>query len=144
MPADLAEFYDRTNGVELFGRGRAAVYRIVGLDEVLPGLEDRDTWTRLAWLADGSWLAVNLRAKNPSGQRDRTFLPVCHVPKRGMVARLRGRPEVTGDERVVALSFAELLERMLDGEGARFWEAEGFVGYGEARKFEYGGTGKVR
>jgi hypothetical protein len=144
IPADLAEFYDRTNGVELFGRGRAAVYRIVGLDEVLPGLEDRDTWTRLAWLADGSWLAVNLRAKNPSGQRDRTFLPVCHVPKRGMVARLRGRPEVTGDERVVALSFAELLERMLDGEGARFWEAEGFVGYGEARKYEYGGTGKVR
>jgi hypothetical protein len=142
LPAELGELYDLTDGVELFGRGGVAVYRIVSLAESLPELTGRGDWARVARLADGSWLAVNLMAKNPSGQDDRELLPVCHVPKRGMGARLLRRPEMTGNERVVALSFTELLERMLDSEGAWFWEAEGFVGYGKAREYEHHGVRK--
>ncbi|MDB5323358.1 MAG: hypothetical protein JWN40_4989 [Phycisphaerales bacterium] len=122
MKPDLAAFYDRTDGAELFGLGKAAAYEIVSLASSASDKGEQDEWRGIARLADGSWLAVNKQARNPSGMFDRTFLPVCHIAQ-------------TGAKRVVALSFTELLERMLDSGGRWFWEEAGFVGHGDAERY---------
>ncbi len=153
-PEDLEAFYHRTDGAELFGRGASAAYRIVPAAEREPldwgeHPERRHScgpggriWHRLAWLADGSWLAMNLDAnihnavaRDPAlyeryheeQRRHHCFGPVCHGS-----ARTQGRP---GENPVVALSFTELLERLLDSGGRPFWLDSPFTGYGDAEAF---------
>jgi hypothetical protein len=147
LPPDLAGFYHRTNGAELFGRGEAAACRIVAAGDIDP-LEWGEVpeqpnsrgpggriWHRFAWLADGSWLAINLdpnrqdpRPKDPEDwSYDRLFHAICHVR-----TNTQGRP---GENPVIALSFTELLERILDSDGRPYWLAPQFAGYGDAEEF---------
>jgi hypothetical protein len=151
LPPDLAKFYHRTDGAELFGRGEAAACRIVATGDIEPldwgevpeecgnsrGPGGR-IWHRFAWLADGSWLAINLDLnislalrRDPALEKlawkDPSIAPICHSSR-----QTQGQP---GENPVVALSFAELLERMLDSGGRRYWLGAGFPGYGDAERF---------
>ena len=92
------------------------------------------TWHRFAWLTDGSWLAINLdhnqrdpRPKTASGWRyDPTRRAICHCTD-----RTQGR---TGQNPVVAMSFTELLQRLLDSGGRPYWRDPRFVSYGDAEQ----------
>ncbi|MCI0377080.1 MAG: DUF4419 domain-containing protein [Gemmataceae bacterium] len=154
LPSDLARFYHHTEGAELFGRGTAAAFRIMPVcdlerldwGEVSEKLRDNDypnghIWYRLAWLADGSWLAINTAPELPEALREQylrdcreldirrwdTMVAICHCHKDTI-----GRP---GANPVVALSFTELLERLLDSGGRPFWLEPEFVGYGDAEQY---------
>ena len=92
-------------------------------------------WHRLAWLPDGGWLAINLdpnrrdpRRKDFRNRRDDPgFNAIC----RGAVDT-QGRP---GQNSIVALSFSELLERMLSQGRAPYWLEPQFIGYGDAEQY---------
>jgi hypothetical protein len=148
-PRDMATFYHQTGGAELFGRGETAAYRIVAAEQV-EGLDwgetpdgfgvntrgpDGRTWYRFAWLADGSWLAINLdanrrdpRPRDPRNWRyDELFHAICHGH-----TNTEGQP---GQNPVIALSFTELLERLLDSGGRPYWLEAQFAGYGDAELY---------
>jgi hypothetical protein len=86
-------------------------------------------WYRLAWLADGSWLAINLRPEYPEPlrQRYRRELDEGHFDWRHwdcVVAICHGSANTQGQagkNPVIALSFTELLERLLDSDGRPYW-----------------------
>jgi hypothetical protein len=149
LSADLAQFYHATDGAALFGRGEAALCRIVPAGDIEPldwgevpdpnggysrGPGDR-TWYRFAELADRTWLAINLdphrRDPRPRGvgpgQYDWLFSPICRCS-----ASTVGQP---GQNPVVALSFTELLQRLLDGGGQPCWSDPQFVSYGDAEQY---------
>jgi hypothetical protein len=158
LPPDLAKFYHWTDGAELFGRGNAAAFRIVAAKDlerlewgevpehflsVFRDWPDGYTWHRLAWLADGSWLAIYPQPEHPEPLRQRFrrdvvggyFYPdswdcivaICHCN-----TNTQGRP---GENPVVALSFTELLERLLDSGGHPYWLDSRFVSYGDAEQY---------
>jgi hypothetical protein len=153
LPEDLCEFYHQTNGAELFGRGEGAVLRIAAVDEIesLDWGEDSTsrgsygpdgrTWHRFADLADGNWLAINLDVNKHNApwwddpalrkRKDELgyslFAPICLGSE-----ATRNRP---GMNPVVALSFTELLERVLDGGGKPYWLGPQFTSYGDAELF---------
>lgn len=148
LPPDLCKFYHQTGGAELFGRGAAARCRIVPPGDIHPldwgetpeeggnsrGPDGR-IWHRFAWLADGTWLAINLdiNASDPRPKKDDdwdydpNFHAICHVS-----AATQNKP---GQNPVVALSFTELLERLLDGGEQPYWAAPQFVNYGDAELY---------
>jgi hypothetical protein len=151
LPPDLCGFYHRTDGAELFGRGDAAAIRLVAAADIKPlawgelpeqygnsrGPDGR-IWHRIARLADGSWLAINLDPNrrdprhgpsapgNWSSYRE-VFHAICHCN-----TNTQGQP---GQNPVVALSFTELLERLLDTGGRPYWLDPKFVGYGDAEHY---------
>jgi hypothetical protein len=148
LPPDHSAFYHRTNGAELHGKGDAPECRIVPPDGIEPlewgELPERygnrrgpggRIWHRLAWLADGSWLAINLdlnrrepRPRKPDDwQYDPLFHAICHVRP-----STQGKP---GQNPVVALSFTELLERLLNGGPRPYWLEPGFVSHGDAELY---------
>jgi hypothetical protein len=151
LPPDLAKFYHRTDGAELFGRGNTAACRIVAARDlerldwgaVPEYLQDNDwpnghIWYRLARLADESWLAINPSPQYPEPLRERyrrelgadywhCVVAICHCN-----AETRGRP---GENPVVALSYTELLERWLDGGNRPYWLNSSFAGYGDAEQY---------
>ena len=147
LPLDLATFYHCTDGAQLFGSGGAAAYRLVPSDEVapldwgeLPEIGNSrgpggGVWYRFAWLGDGTWLAINLdcNRRDPRPKKstewscDPPFSAVCHCN-----AGTLGQP---GRNPVVALSFTELLERMLDSGGRPYWLNPQFVSYGDADEY---------
>jgi hypothetical protein len=149
LPPDLGRFYHRTDGAELFGRGESAACRILPANAMDPldWGEAHDPsviicsgpggriWHRLARLAGGGWLAINLdqnrRDPRPKGDRDRSydpeFSPICHGSD-----ETQGRP---GQNPVVALSFTELLERLLDHGPTPYWLAPEFRGHGDAESY---------
>ena len=151
LPEDLCKFYHHANGAELFRFGDTAAYHIVPISEVKPldwgdiseFLRDVLTpnghiWYRLVDLADGSWLVINPRPEYPEPIRLRylddpgarewdNFAAICHCHKDTL-----GQP---GRNPVVALSFTELLERLLDSGGRPYWLDSNFAGYGDAELF---------
>ena len=154
LPSDLAAFYHHSNGADILGPDGADVVRISSESEVEPidwgeipeeGINTRGPdgriWHRLVTLTDGSWLAINLdsniraaawrqdtRLKKLGDQLGRTqFAPICHTS-----AKTVGLP---GRNPVVALSFTELLERLLDSGGESYWLAPDFEGYGDAELY---------
>jgi hypothetical protein len=149
LPPDLCEFYYRSAGAELFGRGGAAAYRIVAAADIEPldwgelpeewGGNSRGRngriWHRLAWLADGSWLAINLdpNRRDPRPKRRKKWVndsrphAICHGH-----LDTQGRP---GGNPVIALSFTELLERLLNSRGQPYWLDPRFSGYGDAEEW---------
>jgi len=151
LPPDLAKFYHHTDGTELFGRATAAAYRIVPACDLIrldwgkvpEFLQDIDypnghNWFRLAWLADGTWLAINTRPEfseelrqrfrqNPDLAQWDCVAAICHCN-----SSTQGQP---GKNPVVALSFTELLERMLDSGGHPYWLNPKYVSYGDAEQY---------
>ncbi len=147
LPADMAAFYHRTDGAELFGAMGAVTCRIVAATDIEPldwgevperfgnsrGPGGR-IWHRFAWLADGGWLAINLdmnyrapRSKDrDQWSGDRRSRPICRGTR-----DTQGRP---GENPVVAFSFTELLERMLDAGPPYRLDPHG-VGYGDAEEY---------
>ena len=148
FPPDLAASYHHTNGADLFGLGRAASYRIVPAGEISPldwgelpekygssrGPHDR-IWHQFVRLADGSGLAINLDmnrrdprpTKSDGRGYDELFSPICRVNKRSQ--------RVQGKNPVVAVSFTELLERLLGSGGYPYWLGPEFVSYGDAEEY---------
>lgn len=147
LPEDLATFYHRTDGAELFGRGSDAACRILSVAEMesldwgqipeeFPQIRgpDGQIWHRFAWLANGDWLAINLDPNRenpllPGAKRldTRGFNPICCGKDDS-----QGRP---GQNPVVALSFTELLERLLDQGRTPYWLDPQFIGYGDAEEY---------
>jgi hypothetical protein len=152
-PPDLGKFYHQTGGARLFASGDAAAFRIVAPTGIEPLEWGESTaplgsygpmgrqWHRFAWLADESWLAINLGYNQhlaPWRKDERLqelrkslgyelFAPICHVS-----TMTQNQP---GQNPVVALSFTELLERLLDSGGKPFWPHEQSAVYGDAEKY---------
>lgn len=148
LPADLATFYHRTNGAELFGRGKSARCRIVPLEEIEvldwgekpfdDGFQPQRVWRRFAWLADGSWLAINTYPKFTAAMEERLrqemaqgryfeFQPICHGS-----ATTQTKP---GLNPVIAHSFTEFCQRFLGAKGAAYWLASDFKNQGDAEDY---------
>jgi hypothetical protein len=131
-PADLLAFYHVTDGAELFGGGATAPIRIVPKSDLTRLYWTAGDWHRLAVLADGSSLAINLEHYPPDPNRapgsphEPLFHPICHVSKS------KDRP---GRNPVIARSFTELLERLLEGGGKLYWRERRYSGYGNAEQY---------
>lgn len=153
LPSDLCKFYHSTNGAEIFGCGDSASYRVVAIGDLTPldwgeqpeeggnsrGPEGR-IWHRFAWLPDRSWLAINLdynkhlapwwndqKLRKLAAAQGDSFAPICHTAS--------GTKNKPGLNPVVALSFTELLERLLDKGDRPYWLDPCFVGYGDAELY---------
>jgi len=156
LPPDLAEFYIRTNGAEIFPSAGGCACRIVPADKIDPlGFDEspekydqgyrhgpkRRTWHRFAYMADRSWLAINLDpsrhygvarepalAKQAAALKDE-FSPICVGRPGGFLRFVRPERNL-----IVALSFGEFLERLLDAKGEAYWLESGFSDYGDAKQ----------
>jgi hypothetical protein len=149
LPPDLAAFYFRANGADLFvgdpdDSDAVPACCIVPVEDLLP-LDWADepagrTWHRFALLNGGQWLAIDLDAyRMDAGRRDDValkarkdelgarFAPIC-LGSRGTA----GQP---GRNPVIALYFGEFLRRFLDGFGKPYWREPDFVPYGDADDF---------
>lgn len=151
--ADLAAFFHFTNGAR-FQHSGSETCRIVAAEEMEPldwGEPDEGVfvgsrgpggraWHRFAVLGDGTFLAVNLdlnlinapwwddtSMRQQKEKWSESFAPICHVS-----AESQGQPN---KNRVVALAFTELLERLLESNGRPFWNDGQFAGYGDAEQF---------
>src|SRR5262249_62420843 len=94
---------------------------------------------RFGWLGDESWLAINLdpniglalrrdpALKELALRRDDSFAPVCHT-----ALQTQGRP---GQNPIIALSFTEMLERLLAKGGRAYWLDQQFASYGDAEQY---------
>jgi hypothetical protein len=152
MNPDLAKFYDFTDGAEFIGPAREMACHILKaadlewLDwgEIDEYLKDDDypygqIWCRLARLTDGSWLAINPQSAYSEEMRERfdrgpgssrrDCAAICHC-----TGDTQGRP---GMNPVVALSFTELLERLLQAMGHPYWLDPEFVSYGDAEQYTH-------
>jgi hypothetical protein len=153
LPSDLSKFYHHSNGADLFGAGAVAAYRIVPREQmkVLDWGEKRGPrgsygpgdriWRQIVSLPDGTWLAINLDPNihfapwwdNPDLRTMQEAIgydlsqPICHVS-----AATQNKP---GRNPVVALSFTELLGRLLDSGGKPYWLDPKFTGYGDAELY---------
>lgn len=146
LPPDLSGFYHATNGAELVGPdGRVAIVILPVQDhEPLDWGEGPEKlgsrgpggriWHRFARLPDGSGLAINLdlnasdpRPENRWKRHDPLFHAICHFRD-----ATRG---VAGANPVVAVSFTELLDRLLANGGRPYWLDAGFVSHGDAERF---------
>lgn len=148
LPPDLGRFHSEfAGGAVLFANSSVTFYRILSQARMSPldwgedesGTKslgpDFRTWHRLVDLADGSFLAINLETdryelnpdKNTSGEAEECFSPICHC-------RLSSIGKA-GKNPVVAFSFSELLQRLLDSGGKVFWRETGFKAYGDADEF---------
>jgi len=155
LPLDLSKFYHRTNGAGFCGGDAVRNLRIVPREEIqhLDWGENQSPdlvgsygpngriWHRIAWLQDGSWLAINLDCNKHLApwwkdlelrEKEKTlgfelFAPICH----GSAAT----QNKSGQNPVIALSFTELLERSLDSGGQPYWHNPEFVDYGDAEIF---------
>ena len=116
LPADAASFYFRTDGADLFGRDDAARFRILPRAQVTRVGEYNSAgdpqWHRICRLADGTELVLDIRGEYARSPANKHVYPVCHVTHR----RFLGSAKYT----TVALSFEEMLRRMLDS-GGRYW-----------------------
>jgi hypothetical protein len=148
LPLDLSAFYHRTNGAEIRWDG-ALGCRILPLEGIEPldwgelpeefGFNSRGpggrTWHRFVELTGGSWLAINLdrNRRDPLPKKpgewhsDPLFHAICH-----------GRPETQGKpglNPVVARSFTECLERLLNCRKQPYWLEPEFVSHGDAEQY---------
>jgi cell wall assembly regulator SMI1 len=124
LPSDLRDFYLGMGGARLFSDPR---YRILGPEDVrpvkldVPGASELtlpEGWLSIGDVQDGNYVAIDLPAK-PSGEV--WFIDCFH--------ETIGEP---GGNEIIALSFAEFLERALGAGEMFYWLEDGFRGYGDA------------
>jgi hypothetical protein len=147
LPPDLAKFFHHTEGAEILSQSRVACHihpatemNLLAWGEVSDHLRDNDypnghIWYRLATLPDGSWLAINPCPDSPQHLREqlgREFYSGGHVAICHCSASTQGKP---GKNPVIAISFTELLERLMDGDGQPYWLEGQYVPYGDAEEF---------
>lgn len=152
LPPDLDEFYHHTDGANLSTASGSMPVRILPRRQMKPlnwcenmdeGLGSRGPegriWHQFAALGDGSWLAINLdlnlglildrhaKMQRQDFENHETFKPIIH-----------GSPATQatpGRNPVIAWSFTELLERLLDCGGQPYWLKSDFKSYGDAEQF---------
>lgn len=157
LPSDLVTFYHRSNGAELLDHAGRAAVRIVPFEQIEPldsgenpGLRaqlfpEGRIWQRIAWLADGSWLAINLETREEDlplhtqrmfSRFDHRIAAICHGRRSGGRSGIRRR-SWWGRRKfpVVALSFTELLAGLIDYGGRPYWLEPGFADYGDAETY---------
>jgi len=96
------------------------------------------TWYRLAKLVNGTALAINPSPDCSDLARDRLLRDADRDQRRCLVAICHYSPGTQGQpgrNPVVALSFTELLERMLDGGDRPYWRHAQFESYGDAEEY---------
>ncbi|MBX7083416.1 MAG: SMI1/KNR4 family protein [Nannocystaceae bacterium] len=129
LPDDLAEFYRLAGGATLFEHSTYPI-RIVGPEELIRanpeivGSECPDD------ISDAWYIVAR-------GGREEAISIDCNADRLGRCYdSFWDRHGVAGDCRIVALSFTELLQRLLDGGGSYwYWLGGGTPSYGDA----YGG-----
>lgn len=115
LPADLRDFYRKSNGIEF--QGGESDYLILPVESLAPVSEDLlpDSWVGLTDAGDGNFMAIDL--------------------KQGCV--IDCFHELIGVEdaefSVVSRSFNAYLDQLIKKNGEEFWLAEGFVALGSAR-----------
>jgi hypothetical protein len=151
LTPELAKFYDQTNGAKLCGGESDVFCTFVAKNKLerlswgwfAPHWEGNDwpqgqIWFGLAYVGNEKWLALNIGPTYPS-ELKRQFrsnpgsdswenlvaICICHIETMG----------VPGKNPVVALSFSELLERMLNHPKLHYWEDKSFASYGDAEEF---------
>ncbi len=126
LPEDLAEFYRLAGGTALFEHGMYPI-RVVGPEELVranPEIVGADCPDDIS----DAWYIV------ARGGREEAITIDCCAGRLGRCYdSFWDRHGVAGDCRIVALSFTELLQRLLDGEGGYwYWLGIGGPGYGDA------------
>lgn len=126
LPPDLAEFYRHCGGVDLFVDGDYAISLVPPEDlqpsnVVIIGEQFPDdvslTWFTVGRTPDSEYLSIDLSPER-NGR--------CYDSYR----EIHG---IVGSQPVIALSFTELFERLLDNGGRRwYWLADDFVPLGDA------------
>ncbi len=150
-PADLSKFYHTTNGAEFLDGSGNVTLRVHPVEAVQPldSDENREAlgsygpngriWHRFITLADGKSLAINL-------DRNLHIAPWRKVPE--LMAKLDHLRHdslapicLVNSERepklnpIVAFSFLELLERLLDNGGKPYWKEAKFQSDANAEQF---------
>jgi hypothetical protein len=130
IPDDMQAFYRRYGTVKLFvGEHGDAVYRFVPTLEIHRTRQDvygidTDEWGPSTWLTicdvrDGNYIAMDVASGDGN---ERNYIDAFHETF-----------AVPGACKVIARTFAELLERALHGpETGLYFLQEDFVGYGDA------------
>ncbi len=126
LPSDLAEFYSLAGGVTLFEHSTYPI-RIVGPEELvranpeIVGTECPDD------ISDGWYIVAR-------GGPEEALTIDCHAGRLGRCQDgFWDRHGVAGNCRIIALSFTELLQRLLDGGGGyRYWLTVDAPDYGDA------------
>ncbi|MGD9099549.1 MAG: SMI1/KNR4 family protein [Anaerolineae bacterium] len=130
LPDDLKAFYQRYKTVNLFDGEFGATYRFVPISEIHPTRidihgQDTDEWGPNTWLTicdmqDGNYIAIDIASKEG---KEYNYIDCFH--------ETFARP---GECKIIAKSFAELLECALRGGGDNvYYSQKGFIGYGDGR-----------
>lgn len=143
MPTDLHRFYYLPGKAEsLFKETKGLVHMISELEhELLDWGGPRQwmcDWYRLAWLRDGRFLAINADPdsnrytfgwyrEHPYLNRHGDIGVVCVCTK--------ASAGVPGQNPVIAMTFTELLERLMAEPGQPYWVQPEFVPYGDAEDY---------
>lgn len=126
LPDDLLEFYRLCGGVRLFDSSDYP-YRICSPDELVPANpvligeewegEISSSWYIVAWDGNGDALTIDLHPQRLGRCYDSFW----------------DRHVIIGDSAIIALSFQELLTRLLEGRGEHpWWLHSDWVSYGDA------------
>ena len=126
LPEDLREFYQKCGGVRLFTSARYPI-DIVRPDEMTranPEIVARECPDDIS---DAWYVAAR-------GGSEEALSIDCHPERLGRCYdSFWDRHGVVGDCAVVATSFSDLLERLVDARGGYwYWLEDTFVGYGDA------------
>ncbi len=152
LPEDLERFHYRTNGARLFDTDGVAVYVILpdGLCDAIDWSHAdasnkrvaARSWHRIAELADGTWLAINIL---PTRERPHQRVSATEIfqpqttdptpPFNPICVCSHDTLDKPGQNPVIALSFTEFLQRALASDGKLYWNDPVFAGYGDADQY---------
>jgi hypothetical protein len=150
LPPDMARFYYEFEEARLFDGGKGCLVQINSreesesidwgeeIEELACRGPDGRTWYRFAALRGDEFLAIHLDAslhlladddRYRDLQSSELFRPICVVSEKTR--------NVSGQNPVVALTFTEILCRLLNESTASlpYWKNEGLVPHADANKF---------
>jgi hypothetical protein len=143
MPTDLCRFYYSSGkATSLFSATDSLVNMIPPAEQDLLAWGGVDHWNckwyRLAWLKDGRFLAINTEPdsnrytygwsrENPHLNRHAAIGVICVCSESSV--------GIPGQNPVVAMTFTELLERLLASSIQPYWDQPKFKPYGDAEDY---------
>jgi cell wall assembly regulator SMI1 len=137
LPADLKRFYTRCNGAVLFAKEDAFSYRILPLEKIKrtriyifgPDNDNDDlapaSWYAICDLMEGNYVGIDFASIAPDNKT--CSIIDCFHETHGIPG---------GQNKIIAKSFTEFLQRALNGGEDPYWLQPGFKGYGEALEAE--------